>query len=134
MDLDADEHLGKGEAMIIGTLATPNPGAINRDLILRAARMACSEEGENPPDQTCQSTSEKAEAPSPTPTPATTKSTPAPISAMLADMLVQEGLTVHERPLVQYTLRSSVPRVARQVCVGQPDAQKVHVENFCCRL
>ncbi len=125
MDLKADQPLEVVEALLDATSAGPNPGLSSRDLILRAARKACFQEGNDLPDQSGQSSSEELVAPSPTHTPADAKDSqiPAPVSGMLADMLVQEGLTVHERPTVQYTPRSSVPRIARQVRLGWLDAQ-----------
>lgn len=124
MDLKAVEQLEVLEARLDATSAAPNSGLTGRDLILRAARKACSQEGDDSPDQRGQSSSEEIVAPRPThgPTDAKGSQNAAPISGMLADML-QEGLTVHERPIVQYTPRSSVPRIARQVRVGQLDAQ-----------
>ena len=131
MELKGVEELEIAEARLNASSATPNSVLNGRDLILRAARKACSQEGDDLPNQTGQVRSGDLVAPGSTHTSTDAKRSraPAPISGMLADKLVQEGLNVHERPIVQYTPRSSVPRIARQVQCGPARLTIMDVSN-----
>lgn len=117
MDSGADRVIEAVEALLNATSTAPSFGLNSRELILRAARQACEE-----PEEALlvRKNSESLVRtvlpdPKPTPAPALRSSDPAPVTGLLAERLVREGLTVYERPIVQYTPRSSVPRISRQV-------------------
>lgn len=114
MGIRAKSKLEEVEAILNATASAPTFGLNSRELILRAARQACSEEEEELPVQISRSSSEYPTVPIATQAPAREDGNRV-LSGMLADKLVQEGLTVHERPIVQYVPRTSIPRIARQV-------------------
>ncbi len=116
MESQAGSGLEEVEALLNATTSAPSFGLNSRELILRAAQQACSEQEDELPEAPSNST--YTEAPSATQTAARAEGRQ-PLSGMLAERLIHDGLTVHERPIVQYVPRSSIPRVARQVCIGR---------------